>query len=337
MASASITKRGTKYVVRYRVGGRAYPVQHGGSFPTLREARIRRDLAAGELAAGRNPAILLSTLAEIATATEMLSAWAERYRASRVDLGAGTLRNVRSQIAAINAVLGDRDPATITPADVQSWISGLSLNPSSVRGYVATLRQVLDYAGVDPNPARDGRVRLPREEHVPVDPPSAASVEAIILNSPPRWRLTLRTLAETGMRVGELSALMWADVDESGSRFRVKQGKTAAARRWVQVPEKLMGEITAATPPDDRTPDRQVFTGATPDAVKHAMARACKSAGIAHYHPHDLRHRYASVQIARGVPVTMVAAQLGHSKKSLTLDIYSHVLLEDGFEQALGR
>jgi hypothetical protein len=34
------------------------------------------------------------------------------------------------------------------------------------------------------------------------------------------------------------------------------------------------------------------------------------------------------VKIAEGVPVTHVAAQLGHSRKSLTLDTYSHVLVE---------
>ena len=58
-----------------------------------------------------------------------------------------------------------------------------------------------------------------------------------------------------------------------------------------------------------------MFAGTTPDAVKSAMSRACRAAKIAHYHPHDLRHRYASVQVARGVPVTNIAAQLGHSKK----------------------
>ena len=56
MASASIrcrqTKSGPRFQVRCRLGGRAYPVQHGGSFPTLKEARTRRDFIAGELAAG---------------------------------------------------------------------------------------------------------------------------------------------------------------------------------------------------------------------------------------------------------------------------------------------
>lgn len=58
-----------------------------------------------------------------------------------------------------------------------------------------------------------------------------------------------------------------------------------------------------------------------------AMRDACKAAGIATYSPHDLRHRYASVKIAEGVPVTDLAAQLGHARKPMTLDAYSHVLL----------
>ena len=50
------------------------------------------------------------------------------------------------------------------------------------------------------------------------------------------------------------------------------------------------------------------------------MRRACVSAGVAHYHPHDLRHRWASVQVKRGVPITEVSAALGHARNSLTLD-----------------
>jgi integrase len=125
-------------------------------------------------------------------------------------------------------------------------------------------------------------------------------------------------------RSGELGAvtqdahdLGWQDVDVSGSRFRIRQGKTAAARRFVAVPVALMDEIAATTPPDDRTPERRVFPGFTPDAAKDAMRKACENAGIAHFHPHDLRHHCASAKIAEGVPVTQVAAQLGHSRNSL--------------------
>jgi integrase len=322
MASAAIRTRTTRtgekrYQVRYRLGGRAYPLQHGGVFATMREARIRRDLVAGELAAGRDPAILLRSLQE-RPQQRSFAVWADAYLASRVDASPKSRRIWGAYVKAMLPAFGDNDPATITTDQVQAWIGGLELAPVSVKKYAATLRTILDYAGVDPNPARDQRIRLPREQRSVVEPPSMVEVEVMIDYAPARYRLLLRVLAETGMRVGEVCALEWRDVDASGSRFRIREGKTAAARRWVAVPEPLMMELDAATPPDDRTPQRRVFGGATPSGVKSMLARVCKNAGIAHYHPHDLRHRYASVQISRGVPVTHVAAQLGHSRNSLT-------------------
>jgi integrase len=329
MSSLVITTRqtssGPRYVVRYRLGGRAYPLVHAGSFRTLKEAKVRRDFVAGEIAARRNPADALRSVEQRPMRT--FAQWAEAYRTSRVDLAGETMKNVASHLKMMST-FAERDPASITFADVQEWIGGLTLKASSIRRYVATLRSVLDFAGVDPNPARDSRVRLPREEQTVMEPPSAADVDTIIDTVPKRWRLPLRTLAETGMRVGEARDLEWGDVDELGSRFRIKYGKTAAARRWVAVPATLMREIADTCPREDRTAERRLFPGFTPDVAKNVMARACKAVGIVHRHPHDLRHRYASVQIARGVPVTQVAAQLGHSRKSLTLDTYSHVLVE---------
>jgi integrase len=201
------------------------------------------------------------------------------------------------------------------------------LEPSSLSRYVATLRQVLDFAGTDPNPPRDRRVKLPRIEATTVEPPTAKQVDAIIAHSPPRWKLALRTLEQTGMRVGAPRSRM-AGLGLAESRFRIRQGKTATARRWVAVPEWVMDEIAETCPPDDRTPERRVCVGFSRDIAKNVIARACKAAGIPHFHPHDLRHRYASLKIREGVPVTELAAQLGHSRKSMTFDVYSHVLLD---------
>lgn len=91
-----------------------------------------------------------------------------------------------------------------------------------------------------------------------------------------------------------------------------------------------MQTVVDATPPDDRTPERRVFPGAAPDTLRVVMRRACQAAGIAIYSPHGLRHHYASVQVARGVPLPMLAAHLGHAKKTMTLDTYSQVILRDG-------
>ena len=125
--------------------------------------------------------------------------------------------------------LGKMIPEAIEPADVARWISSLGdLQATSVRRYVTTLRQVLDHAGADPNPARDERVKLPREVRVEVEPPTGAQVEAILANVRERWRLPLQLLEATGMRVGELCALTWGDVDWPADRVRVRGGKTAA-------------------------------------------------------------------------------------------------------------
>jgi integrase len=330
MASASITKRGKRFAVRYRLGGRSYPVQHGGSFATLRDAKIRRDVIAVELAAGRNPAVLLAGLAEASTRpARTFAVVAEEYRESRVDVADETAKSLKTHLKYLNAAFSDRRPETIKMEHVQMWIAASTLKPSSLKRYFHTLRLVLDYAGVDPNPARDRRVRLPRIESTVVSPPSRGEVEAIISHARPCWRLALRTLAETGMRVSELHELEWQDVDLVGSRFRVRGGKTAAARRWVAVPPELLDQIAADTPPDDRTAERRVFPGATRQAVMHVIIRACASAGIARYTTHDLRHRYISVQVARGVPITTISAQVGHTGKAMTLDTYSHVLLNE--------
>jgi integrase len=333
VASASVTTRRTKgggrrYAVRFRRGGRYFPVEHGGTFGTLREARIRRDLIAGELAAGRDPREALRALTEKPAARTLAQTF-EAFIESRVDVAEATIENYKTHRDRLIGPLGPKDPLALSWQDVQEAVTALSadLSPASVRVYVGTLRQVLDFSGADPNPAKDRRVKLPRKEAHVVEPPSGSDVAAIIGNAPPKWRLALRVLEQTGMRAGELAKLEWQDVDEANSRFRIREGKTASARRWVAVPEWLMPEISDTCPPEDRTPERRVFPGATRQVLGMAMRRGCQAACLALYSPHDLRHRYASVKVKEGVPVTELAAQLGHARKSMTLDTYSHVLL----------
>jgi hypothetical protein len=119
MPSLTITTRqtrsGRRYVVRYRLGGRVYPVEHGGSFKTLREAKARRDLIGGELAAGRNPADALRALVEQPTRRNFRS-WASAYETSRIDFAAETAKNPCSGVdhvhehAGVGAVDDQRPP-----------------------------------------------------------------------------------------------------------------------------------------------------------------------------------------------------------------------------------
>lgn len=346
MASHSITVRRTssgekRYVCRFRLGGRAYPVQHGGSFRTLREAKLRDDLIAGELAAGRNPADALRAAVEAPPRTRTLREWSARYESSRLDLAAETAKNLSTHFKRILPTLGDRDPHTITVADCQEWVAAQAsgkeaLKPSSLSRYMATLRQLLDFADVQPNPARDRRVKLPAIVVEEPQPPTARQVLAILSAVPARWVLPLCVMEQTAMRVGEVQSLEWGDVDVAGSQFRLRGGETKTRRaRWVQVPEWLMEEVAAACPLEDRTAERRVFQGFTADVAKNVMARACKAAGIPHFHPHDLRHRRISLWHHEGIPARVLAERAGHARASMSLDVYSHVMpLEEVTEDA---
>ena len=69
-----------------------------------------------------------------------------------------------------------------------------------------------------------------------------------------RHRLPLLVLDATGMRVGELEALTWGDVDEPRERWRVSRtvAKTGRAR-WVNVAPVLFAAVLEFCPRDDRT------------------------------------------------------------------------------------
>jgi hypothetical protein len=99
------TRKGPRYEVRYRLGGHAYPIAHGGSFKTLREARARRDLIAGELAAGRNPADALDAMTQQPT-VRTFAQWAEAYRESRPDIGDETRKNTASHLKRLLPAFG---------------------------------------------------------------------------------------------------------------------------------------------------------------------------------------------------------------------------------------
>jgi integrase len=169
---------------------------------------------------------------------------------------------MNSHIKRLVPTFGDSDPQAISVSDVQEWIGqNADLNPSSFRPYIGSLRLLLDFAGIDPNPARDKRIKLPRVELAEIEPPTSEQVETIIGNVKPRWQLPLRTLEQSRMRVGELTALEWRDVDVAGSRFRIRGGKTAAARRWLAVPAWLMVEVQATLPARRSHPRAAGFPG----------------------------------------------------------------------------
>ena len=61
-----------------------------------------------------------------------------------------------------------------------------------------------------------------------------------------------------------------------------------------------------------------------PEWVTKEFRRLAKAAGLPLIRLHDLRHSYASSALAAGVPIEVLSKRLGHSRISITQDVYVH-------------
>lgn len=341
MASAWVEKRptrksGARHVVRYRIGGRESALRFGGSFLTQREAKLRRDWIAGEIASLRVPEL---SLLEQPTATPTLRIVAEQWKASRVDVSTGTRVLHRVALDRVLPTLGDRPIDGLTGDDVAQLVEHLSATGrkrETIRKSVKYLAAVLDFAGVDPNPARDKqRVRLPYEEAAEMNPPTAVHVEAVYRLLVPAYRLPLLWLDWSGARVASVDSLTVGDYDERDRRIRLRASTTKTRQAlWVELPDVLADALEASLGPrEDRDTDARLFPGVSADRLRTAIARACKASGVPVFSPHDLRHRRISLLHRQGRSWAEIARFVGQRKLSITADTYSHVM-SDGQELA---
>ena len=152
---------------------------------------------------------------------------------------------------------------------MQAWITengqGESkLTPKVLRDYVGSLKQMLDYAGIDRNPARDPRVRFPTAEtEIPI-PPTDKHVLAMLEKIPAARLLLYVFLEQDGGRIGEHVAFTWGDVDRESPRILARPEAVKGRRgrrkpRWLQIPEWLMELLLETCPPEDRIGTRPLF------------------------------------------------------------------------------
>jgi integrase len=202
----------------------------------------------------------------------------------------------------------------------------------SIRKSVTALALVLDFARITPNPARDRvTVKLPREEPEEPNPPTAAHVEAVYRLLPSTHRLPLLFLDWSGARVSGIDHALVGDYDEPRSRVRLRAATTKTRRAlWVELHPVLADALEAKLGPrEDRNPDARLFADSGADALRTAIAKACKAAGIPLWSPHDLRHRRISLLHLRGVPWARIGEFVGQRNLSVTADTYTHVLVDE--------
>ena len=326
-----------RFVVRYRVGGRETPLREAGTFSDTNRARAEQMAKArlrvieDALARGVLPDL---DMAATEKARRTIQQAADDYVAGRVDTTPSTIKVYRHAIGT-RGILGGVFTDRATIEDVQAWVLSASetRKPATVRKYLDLIRCTLDYAGREgsENPARSRHVRVGRQEREEINPPTFDHVMAMLDAVTPRYRLHLVVLEATGLRISEMLAITWGRMDFRRGGMLVAHGATkgnTSGRRFVPLPDHVLDEIAALVPVEDRQASAPVFSGSD-SAIRQAMDRACKFAQIPHYSPHDFRHRWISLRYAAGWPETNIAEGAGHGMKSVTREVYAHVLRDE--------
>jgi integrase len=159
------------------------------------------------------------------------------------------------------------------------------------------------------------------------------------------------TALHTGMRLGELLALYWGDVDLRKGVIHVRRGgsdddtKSQAGRRTItlypEAIEALQAQREARPLPIAST--ALVFTSSagTPldqGNVRRRFYTLVRKAGLKNITIHGLRHTHATLLLLHGVDIKTVSMRLGHASIQITLDTYAHVLpqMEEKAAAAIG-
>jgi integrase len=218
-----------------------------------------------------------------------------------------------------------------------------------------SLEKAVRYGLILRNPT-DGAV-LPQYKHTEMMVLDETQVSQLLVAAKGSRHEALYHLAvTTGMRMGELFGLRWSDLHWVSGRIYVRrqvqyvpgygwsfvEPKTRSGRRTIKLGE---GVLQALREHLERQQDERVAAGERwvdhdlifpsksgtpldPSNLRLDFTRVLGLAGLPKIRFHDLRHTAASLMLNHGVPVIVVSKILGHSKPSITMDIYGHLYNE---------
>lgn len=234
------------------------------------------------------------------------------------------------------------------------------LSPTYVRSIMRLISSVIDFSVAEHLcPPMKMNLRLPetqKKELAILNAQDQKRLETLLLSNLNETAMGMYLSLQTGLRIGEVCALRWSDVDLSAAVIhiratiaRVRCGatggemqtklirdtpKTRASTRDIPISSNVMKALKSVF--DGRTSEYVVSqrgSFVSPRTFEYRFRRTLEKSGIPYINFHALRHTFATRCVEAGVDIKTLSEILGHSNVAVTLNTYVHSSMERKREQ----
>lgn len=257
----------------------------------------------------------------------------------------------------ITPKLGDMDINELTPIVLQSFVTellnngnlktGKELSANTVNAIISVLQNSLRTAhllGYNKDYTAN-MIKRPKLKERKIECFTLAEqkkIESAALNSKKTKMFGIVLCLYTGLRVGELIALQWKDIDLQKGLLTVSRSchdttggivfdepKTATSRRVIPLPKQLLQKLKSIK----KSSNSDFVVSVDGNAVsvrsyQRSFELLLKRQNIIHRGFHSLRHTFATRALECGMDVKTLSEILGHKNPTVTLNRYAHSLLE---------
>ena len=219
-------------------------------------------------------------------------------------------------------------------AQQEGGMHGRKLKAKTINNNLAVLSRMLNCAVEWEYLESAPKVRWLKAQRVQMRFLEFEDADRLLQAAEPGLERTMMLVAlRTGLRIGELLALRWDDVDLQRRQVHVRQ---SSMRGHIDTPKSGRSRIVPMTEEVERAlrgyrhlrgplvfcnPDG---THLTDNQTKRHLYRACRKAFLGPFGWHTLRHTFASHLAMRGAPIKAIQELLGHATIDMTMR-YAHL------------
>lgn len=247
---------------------------------------------------------------------------------------------------------GKLSVSEITPAIIRNWQNELiGYRDDNEKPYSETylrtinnqLSAIMNYAvryyGLKDNPCRKaGSIGKGHADEMQFWTQEEFKTFLEKISNKPQSRAGFLTLYYTGIRIGELLALEYGDIDFTEHKLIINKSyqrldckdvitppKTPKSNRVISLPDFLLDALKEYTDKLYNLHKHDRIFPYTKHFFEHEMIRGTKDGEVKKIRLHDIRHSHASLLIELGFSPLAIADRLGHEKIETTLNTYSHL------------